>query len=48
MTLAHWIFIHNNLAPALVHFAPLAILTAWRMIRLLRAQVPRAQTLNLQ
>ena len=48
LTLVHWIFIHNNLAPALVHFAPLAILTAWRMIRLLRAQVPRAQTLNLQ
>lgn len=40
LTLVHWIFIHNNLGPALVHFAPLAILTGWRVIRVLPRQGP--------
>lgn len=26
LTLVHWIFVHNNLGPALVHFVPLAVL----------------------
>ena len=30
LVLVHWIFIHNNLGPALVHFAPLALLVAAR------------------
>ena len=30
LVLVHWIFIHNNLGPALVHFAPLALLLAAR------------------
>lgn len=30
-TLAHWIFIHNSFAGALVHFAPLAVLEACRV-----------------
>jgi len=30
-TLAHWIFVHNNLGPALVHFLPLAALEAYRI-----------------
>ncbi len=30
LVLVHWIFIHNNLGPALVHFAPLALLLAGR------------------
>jgi methionine sulfoxide reductase heme-binding subunit len=30
-TLVHWIFVHNNLAPALVHFVPLAALEAYRI-----------------
>ena len=30
-TLAHWIFVHNDLGPALVHFAPLALLQAYRI-----------------
>ncbi len=30
-TLLHWIFIKNDLGPALVHFAPLAALEAYRL-----------------
>ncbi|MEX3006986.1 sulfite oxidase heme-binding subunit YedZ [Hoeflea sp. TYP-13] len=30
-TLLHWIFVHNNLGPALVHFVPLAALEAYRV-----------------
>ncbi|WP_373476367.1 sulfite oxidase heme-binding subunit YedZ [Sphingorhabdus sp.] len=30
LVLVHWIFIHNNLGPALVHFIPLALLVAAR------------------
>lgn len=31
LTLVHWIFVHNNLGPALVHFLPLAALEGWRI-----------------
>lgn len=30
-TLLHWIFIHNNIGPALVHFVPLAALETYRV-----------------
>lgn len=30
LVLVHWIFIHNNLVPALVHFVPLVLLVAAR------------------
>ena len=30
-TLAHWVFIHNSFGGALVHFAPLAALEAYRI-----------------
>ena len=30
-TLLHWIFVHNNVGPALVHFVPLAGLEAYRI-----------------
>lgn len=33
LVLVHWIFIHNNLGPALVHFVPLAALVAARYFR---------------
>lgn len=33
-TLLHWIFVHNNFGPALVHFLPLAGLEAYRVFRL--------------
>ena len=33
LTLVHWIYVHNNIGPALVHFAPLAILEVYRIYR---------------
>jgi sulfoxide reductase heme-binding subunit YedZ len=33
LVLVHWIFIHNNLGPALVHFIPLVLLVAARFFR---------------
>jgi sulfoxide reductase heme-binding subunit YedZ len=36
LTLVHWIFVHNNLVPALVHFAPLAALQIYRLVWLWR------------
>ena len=36
-TLLHWIFVHNNVGPALVHFVPLAGLEAYRVWRQLSA-----------
>ena len=36
LTLLHWIFVNNNLGPALVHFVPLAVLEAYRVFRRLR------------
>jgi methionine sulfoxide reductase heme-binding subunit len=34
LTLIHWMFIHNNLVSALIHFAPLAILLTLRIFRI--------------
>jgi methionine sulfoxide reductase heme-binding subunit len=33
LVLVHWIFVHNNLGPALVHFIPLIALIAMRAFR---------------
>ncbi|MGX9355570.1 sulfite oxidase heme-binding subunit YedZ [Roseobacteraceae bacterium S113] len=33
-TLLHWIFVHNHIGPALVHFLPLAVLETYRLWRL--------------
>ncbi len=41
-TLLHWIFVHNNLGPALVHFAPLAGLEAYRIWHNFRRQSQHA------
>ena len=30
-TLLHWMFVHNEFGPALVHFIPLAALETWRL-----------------
>ena len=30
-TLLHWVFIHNNIGPALVHFVPLLVLEIYRI-----------------
>jgi sulfoxide reductase heme-binding subunit YedZ len=32
LVLIHWIFVHNNLGPALVHFVPLILLVAARYL----------------
>lgn len=40
-TLLHWIFVHNALGPALVHFIPLALLETWRVSVLLRRRQAR-------
>ncbi len=36
LTLLHWIFVHNHLGPALVHFVPLALLEAYRLYRIMK------------
>ncbi len=33
LTLAHWVFVHNNAVAALVHFAPLILLLVFRFVR---------------
>lgn len=37
-TLLHWIFVHNNLGPALVHFIPLAALELYRIWKVNKTQ----------
>lgn len=37
-TLLHWIFVHNNFGPALVHFVPLSGLEAYRLWHNIRRQ----------
>ena len=44
LTLLHWVFIHDNLVPALVNFAPLAALQLWRLARSYRGHGPRPTT----
>ncbi len=34
LTLVHWIFVHNNMGSALVHFIPLALLEGYRIWRI--------------
>jgi sulfoxide reductase heme-binding subunit YedZ len=38
LTLAHWAFVHDNLADALVNFAPLILLQSLRLLRSVRGQ----------
>ena len=40
LVLIHWIVVHNALIEALVQFAPLALLEAWRLARLLGSRRP--------
>lgn len=42
-TLLHWIFVHNNVGPALVHFLPLAGLEAYRIYKHLQKRTPNLQ-----
>jgi sulfoxide reductase heme-binding subunit YedZ len=39
LTLLHWIWVHNNLGPAVVHFIPLALIVALRTFK----SLPQAQ-----
>ncbi|MDA0238538.1 MAG: ferric reductase-like transmembrane domain-containing protein [Proteobacteria bacterium] len=41
LTLIHWIFVHNNLGPALVNFIPLALLEAYRVTMYLTSNIWR-------
>lgn len=34
LTLVHWALVHDGLIPALIHFAPLALLQGWRVARI--------------
>ena len=34
LTLVHWLLVHDGLASALVQFAPLILVQAWRLVRL--------------
>jgi sulfoxide reductase heme-binding subunit YedZ len=38
LTLVHWMFVHDNLTAALISFAPLAALQAWRLLRTFRGR----------
>lgn len=42
-TLLHWIFVHNNFGPALVHFVPLAGLEAYRIFHNTRRRIGKKQ-----
>lgn len=45
LTLVHWIFVHNNVGPALVHFVPLALLELYRIWRTMaRGRGPAADS----
>jgi methionine sulfoxide reductase heme-binding subunit len=50
LTLVHWMFVHDNVAAALVNFAPLAALELWRIARSLKGHQPAANkpTANLE
>ncbi len=50
LTLAHWMFVHDNVAAALLNFAPLAALELWRVARSLRGHrpAPSTPTANLE
>jgi len=38
LTLVHWMYVHDNITAALLNFAPLAALEAWRLARMTRAR----------
>jgi sulfoxide reductase heme-binding subunit YedZ len=42
LTLLHWIFVHNELGPALAHFVPLIGLEAYRVWRAVNRRRPAA------
>ncbi|UUR06807.1 protein-methionine-sulfoxide reductase heme-binding subunit MsrQ [Sphingomonas glaciei] len=42
LTLVHWALVHDGLAAALLHFVPLALLQAVRLVRLFSSPTPRS------
>ena len=46
LTLIHWIYVHNNVGPALVHFLPLAALEAWRIYKTISDSSGQATATN--
>lgn len=44
LTLLHWMFVHNNFGPALVHFIPLAGLEAYRIWRNMTPKLPEGRS----
>jgi sulfoxide reductase heme-binding subunit YedZ len=43
-TLLHWMFVHDDVAAALINFAPLVALELWRLARSLRGHRPSPTT----
>lgn len=46
LTLVHWMFVHDDVSAALMNFAPLAALEAWRVLQLLRSRSSGRQRLS--
>jgi sulfoxide reductase heme-binding subunit YedZ len=46
LTLVHWMFVHDDLAAALISFAPLAALETWRMFHSFRGRSWRGHALS--
>jgi sulfoxide reductase heme-binding subunit YedZ len=46
LTLLHWMFVHDDVAAALVSFAPLAALETWRLFQGLRGRSWRGHALS--
>lgn len=46
LTLLHWIFVHNNIGPAMVHFIPLALAEAYRVFQWRRHNRLKTQTVS--
>ena len=42
LTLVHWALVHDGLVAALIHFLPLALLQAWRVVRTLNRSSKRS------
>lgn len=45
LTLLHWIFVHNEFGPALVHFIPLLVLEAYRVWKNVNRRRPAATSI---
>jgi sulfoxide reductase heme-binding subunit YedZ len=46
LTLVHWMFVHDNVSAALLNFAPLALLQAWRLALFFRRRSPVGSEFN--